>query len=55
MFSAMQIYIYITVSSMGNFLEVGDPNFKNYSENLESTDSLIYYIALQHADTIATL
>jgi len=28
------LYIYITVSSMGNFLEIGDLNFKKYSEKL---------------------
>ena len=39
---------------MGNFLEVRDPNFKKLVKNLESTDSLTYYIALQHTDTVAS-
>ena len=38
---------------MGNFLEVGDTNFKKYSE--KTWRALIYFIALQHADTVATL
>jgi len=40
------LYIYITMSSMGNFLEVGDPNFKKYSEKTWRAQILLFIILL---------